>query len=104
VRPYLLGAAGSQTRKVVPTPGVLSTSPAAFLWAMSTCDAGISRPSRVSRRVSPDHVPSRTAYLVSQPFTTIPIIGPRTVFQLAASIEALEITLTAAELSDLENA
>jgi aryl-alcohol dehydrogenase-like predicted oxidoreductase len=44
------------------------------------------------------------AYLVSQPFTTIPIIGPRLPEQLDASIEALDFKLTAEELSALENA
>ncbi len=44
------------------------------------------------------------AYLVSQPFTTIPIIGPRLPEQLDASIEALDFMLTADELSELENA
>lgn len=44
------------------------------------------------------------AYLLSQPFTTIPIIGPRLPEQLDASIEALDFTLTAEELSALENA
>lgn len=43
------------------------------------------------------------AYLVSQPFTTIPIIGPRLADQLDASLKALEIRLTAEEVNELEN-
>lgn len=41
------------------------------------------------------------AYLMSQPFVTVPVIGPRSVEQLAACAEALDCALTPAEIAFL---
>jgi aryl-alcohol dehydrogenase-like predicted oxidoreductase len=43
------------------------------------------------------------AYLVSQPFPTIPIVGCRRVEQIHSSVRAVELTFTADELAYLEN-
>jgi aryl-alcohol dehydrogenase-like predicted oxidoreductase len=42
------------------------------------------------------------SYLLSQPFPVYPVIGPRTVDQLQASLGALAVTLTPAELDSLQ--
>jgi aryl-alcohol dehydrogenase-like predicted oxidoreductase len=42
------------------------------------------------------------SYLLSQPFATYPVIGPRTVDQLQASLTALVVTLTAEDLAALQ--
>jgi aryl-alcohol dehydrogenase-like predicted oxidoreductase len=44
------------------------------------------------------------SYLTSQPFTTIPVVGCKTVDQLRASLKALDVTLTPEELAYLEAA
>jgi aryl-alcohol dehydrogenase-like predicted oxidoreductase len=41
------------------------------------------------------------SYLTSQPFPTYPIVGCRTTSQLAESVQAVEVTLTTAELAFL---
>ncbi len=43
------------------------------------------------------------AYLLCQPFATIPVVGPRTTEQLRDSIQALDVSLTAAELEYLRS-
>ncbi len=43
------------------------------------------------------------SYLMSQPFVTIPVIGPRTVEQLRDSVAAVEVHLTSAELDELQS-
>jgi aryl-alcohol dehydrogenase-like predicted oxidoreductase len=42
------------------------------------------------------------AWLLHQPVVTAPIIGPRTVDQLDSAIDALEVTLTAEQLGELD--
>ncbi len=42
------------------------------------------------------------SYLLSQPFATYPVIGPRTPEQLAASVTALGVTLTSDEIDALD--
>jgi aryl-alcohol dehydrogenase-like predicted oxidoreductase len=42
------------------------------------------------------------SYLLSQPFATYPVIGPRTVDQWRASLSALTVTLTAEDLAGLQ--
>jgi aryl-alcohol dehydrogenase-like predicted oxidoreductase len=44
------------------------------------------------------------SYLLSQPFPTLPVIGPRTVSQLRESLCALEVSLTTRELDWLQPA
>jgi aryl-alcohol dehydrogenase-like predicted oxidoreductase len=44
------------------------------------------------------------AYLHSQPFVTIPLIGSKRIDQLRSSVNALELTLTSDELAYLESA
>ncbi len=44
------------------------------------------------------------AYLMSQPFTTIPVVGCRTHEQLTASLNAVNVTLTSDEIAYLDNA
>jgi len=44
------------------------------------------------------------SYLLSQPFVTIPIIGPRTIEQVRDSAKAVALTLTAGELGALRQA
>ena len=43
------------------------------------------------------------AYLLSQPFPTIPIVGCRNVEQVQSSLKSSDITLTADELAYLES-
>ena len=50
---------------------------------------------------SPIHI--ALAYVLAQPFPSIPLIGPRTLQELDDSIKALSLKLTAADLSWLEN-
>ncbi|MBI4923220.1 MAG: aldo/keto reductase [Devosia nanyangense] len=50
---------------------------------------------------SPIHI--ALAYVLAQPFPSIPLIGPRTLAELDDSIKALSLKLTAADLSWLEN-
>jgi aryl-alcohol dehydrogenase-like predicted oxidoreductase len=42
------------------------------------------------------------SFLMSQPFVTLPIIGPRSVAQMQDSLSAVGFTLTAAECAWLE--
>ncbi len=44
------------------------------------------------------------SYLLSQPFTTIPVVGCKTVDQLRASLKALDVVLTSEEIAYLEAA
>lgn len=44
------------------------------------------------------------AYLFSQPFPTIPVIGPKNLDQLRSSLQAVDLTLTSDELALLESA
>ncbi len=44
------------------------------------------------------------SYLMSQPFTTIPVVGCKTVEQLKSSLKAVDVVLTRAEVAYLEAA
>ena len=44
------------------------------------------------------------AYVLSQPFATVAVIGPKNAGQLHASLSALDFTLSSAELAALERA
>ncbi|MDB5531173.1 MAG: oxidoreductase [Devosia sp.] len=50
---------------------------------------------------SPIHV--ALAYVLAQPFPSIPLIGPRTLYELDDSIKAFDIKLTSADLKWLED-
>ncbi len=50
---------------------------------------------------SPIHV--ALAYVLAQPFPSIPLIGPRTLYELDDSIKAFDIKLTPADVKWLEN-
>jgi aryl-alcohol dehydrogenase-like predicted oxidoreductase len=49
---------------------------------------------------SPIHI--ALAYVIAQPFPVIPLIGPRTIAELEDSLSALDIKLTADEVTWLE--
>jgi aryl-alcohol dehydrogenase-like predicted oxidoreductase len=44
------------------------------------------------------------SYLLSQPFTTIPVVGCKTIEQLKSSLKAINVVLTSAEVAYLETA
>ncbi|MFH1023712.1 MAG: aldo/keto reductase [Planctomycetota bacterium] len=83
-------------------PDDLSDKELVTCWYARDNFARLARAEELARNKHVETIVIALAYVLAQPFPTFPLIGPRTIAETASSFAALDVPLTAAEVTWLD--